>query len=184
VVRALHTVDCASCLASMPFMKRLRFQSKPLIIRLLLWAVIVVAGAAAVFLSISYVAIPLHVALSPSLHPTLYEWGLYGGSPSQTYASNGLSSPRISIRKDNSLCHDGYTFINFNGDSMPKAGPAILDENLELIWKAEDYGTTTNLKVQTYKGKQYLTFWSGSKGGTMGTGVYPMVSSEHRQAEP
>jgi hypothetical protein len=160
----------------MPFMKRLRFESRPLILRLVLWAVLAGAGAVAVFLSISYVAIPLHILLSPTLSPTLYELGLYGGSPSKTYISNGLSSPRISTRKDDSQCHNGYTFINFNGDSMLAAGPGILGANNELIWKSEDFGTTTNLKVQTYRGKPYLTFWAGRKGGTMGKGVYVLVS--------
>ncbi|KAJ9612047.1 hypothetical protein H2200_003642 [Cladophialophora chaetospira] len=105
--------------------------------------------------------------------------GFYGGSPSQTYVSNGLSSPRISARKHDSSCNQEYTFLNFNGDSVPSPGPAILSASNELVWKAEGLGTTTNTKVQTYKGKQYLTFWAGKKGGTMGTGQYHLLNASY-----
>ena len=159
----------------MSFTRRLHFKSKPLFVKLLLWVLLAVSSVAALFLTISYVVIPLHIALSPSLTPGFYELGLYGGSPSQTYISNGLTSPRISARTGAGLCRNGYTFINFNGASVPRPGPAILNDNNELIWKAEEFGTTTNLKVYTYRGEQYMTFWSGNKGGTMGKGVYYMV---------
>ncbi len=158
-------------------LRRLRFETNSLYARLLSWTVLAVACVVLLYLSISYVAIPFLILLSPTLHPALYELGFYGGSPSQTYISNGLSSPRISTRKYDSSCDPGYTFLNFNGDSVPHPGPAILDADNELVWKAEGQGTTTNLKVQTYKGEQYLTFWSGKKGGTMGAGVYYLVSS-------
>jgi hypothetical protein len=48
------------------------------------------------------------------------------------------------------------------------------------VWKTEGLGATTNLKLQTYKGEQYVTFWTGKKGGTMGRGVYHMVSPRKR----
>ncbi|OCT54898.1 Arylsulfotransferase [Cladophialophora carrionii] len=165
----------------MPLMGRLRFKAKsqPLLVRLLLYAILVAAGAGVLYLSVAYVAIPLLIVLSPTLHPTLYELGLYGGSPSQTYISNGLSSPRISTRKSDPQCDKAYTFLNFNGASMARSGPAILDPDNELVWKLETEGTTTNLKVQTYKGEQYVTYWTGMKGGTMGSGVYHMLDSSY-----
>ena len=153
-----------------------RFEFKSLWVRLLLWAVIVVAGAFALYFSISYVAIPLLVWLSPTLNPTLYELGFYGGSPSQTYVSNGLSSPRISTRKYDDACDRGYTFLSFNGDSIQTKGPAILNADNELIWKAEQFGASTNVKLQNYKGEQFLTFWAGHKSGSKGRGVYYLVS--------
>ncbi|EXJ71923.1 uncharacterized protein A1O5_04424 [Cladophialophora psammophila CBS 110553] len=163
----------------MLLMGRRRFEVKPFVLRLLLWAVIVVAGAVALYLTISYAAIPLLIWLSPTLNPTLYDLGFYGGSPSQTYVSNGLSSPRTSIGKHDPDCDKGYTFLNYNGGSIPNPGPAILDSNRELIWKGEGFAVTTNLKVQSYMGQQYLTFWSGKKGGTMGRGVYHMLDSSY-----
>lgn len=40
-------------------------------------------------------------------------------------------------------------------------GPAILDAKGELIWMDNTVFTQSmNLNVQTYKGKEYLTFWS------------------------
>jgi hypothetical protein len=165
----------------MPLIGRLRFKAKSqrLVVRLLFYAILAVAGLAVLYLSISYVAVPLLILLSPTLHPTLYELGLYGGAPSQTYLSNGLSSPRISIRKSDPQCDKAYTFLNLNGGSMASPGPAILDANGGLVWKTEGLGATTNLKLQTYKGEQYVTFWTGKKGGTMGRGVYHMVSAEN-----
>jgi hypothetical protein len=177
-----HADDNNACFPHpMPCLGKLRLELKPLIWRLLIWAVLIIASAGVVFLSISYIAIPLHILLSPRLYPSLYELGLYGGSPSQTYISNGLTSPRVSIRQHSENCDPGYTFLNFNGDSVPQHGPAILDSANELVWKAEHYGTTTNHKVQSYRGEQFLTFWAGAKGGTMGQGVYIMVSGFPRR---
>ncbi|KIW75637.1 hypothetical protein Z517_10379 [Fonsecaea pedrosoi CBS 271.37] len=163
----------------MPLMGHRRFEMKPFAIRLLLWAVVAVASAFVLYLTISYAAIPLLIWLSPTLNPTLYDLGFYGGSPSQTYISNGLSSPRVSISKYDPNCDKGYTFLNYNGGSMPNPGPAILDSNSELVWKGQNFDVTTNLKVQSYMGQQYLTFWSGKKGGTMGKGVYYMLDSSY-----
>lgn len=156
---------------------------KPWLLRLLLVVGVVLTSGIALFLTISYVAIPLFTWLSPTLNPTLYDLGFYGGSPSQSYVSNDLTSPRLSTVKSDSACDPGYVFLNYNGGSMAAPGPAILTANNELVWKAENYHVTTNLKVQTYKKRQYLTFWTGEKGGTMGRGVYhmvsPHVSNEH-----
>lgn len=160
----------------MPLIPRALFESRPLLFRLLLRAAAVASSLVVLYLGIAYVAIPLHVWLSPVLNPTLYELGLYGGSPSQTFVSNGLTAPRVSVRKYDDSCEKTYTFLTYNGASVPHPGPAILDADNELVWKAENYGVSTNLKVQTYQGEQYLTFWSGQKGGTMGRGVYHMVS--------
>ncbi|RMZ76562.1 hypothetical protein DV737_g4770, partial [Chaetothyriales sp. CBS 132003] len=37
-----------------------------------------------------------------------------------------------------------------------------------------------NLNVQTYKGKQYLTFWTGRQAGTSGAGEYKMVNESYQ----
>jgi hypothetical protein len=152
----------------MLFMGKSRFESRPLLVRLLLWPIVIAAGAFVTYLSISYVAIPTLVSVSTTFNPTLYRAGLYGGAPLQRYLSCDLTSPRISVQRHDDQCEESYTFLNFNGDSMEDKGPAILDARNELVWLDTSFATTTNLKVQTYQGKQYLTFWSGEKGGTNG----------------
>lgn len=150
---------------------------KPFTIRLLLFSVAGVAGCFALFLTLSHVVIPLLVWLSPTFNPTLYDLGLYGAYPSRSYLSNDLTTPRVTRFRSDPSCERGFVFLTVNGDSVERGGPMILDYNNEIIWKGEGYQATTNLKVQTYQGKQYLTFWSGHKAGTLGRGVYYMVSS-------
>jgi hypothetical protein len=149
---------------------------KPSVVRILCVAAVVVASALAIFFSISYVAIPLFVWLSPSLNPTLYDWGFYGACPLQTFVSSDLVVPRVSTARSHSDCDNGFVFLTVGGASTGPTGPTILNSDNELVWKSESYAVTTNLQVQRYKGQDYLTFWSGKKLGTKGVGVYYLVS--------
>lgn len=56
----------------------------------------------------------------------------------------------------------------------------ILDAMGGLIWTEDDYGQTANLKVQRYKGKDYLTMWSGEKAATSGKGLYFMLDESYQ----
>ncbi|KAI4730149.1 hypothetical protein E4T49_02129 [Aureobasidium sp. EXF-10728] len=52
----------------------------------------------------------------------------------------------------------------------------MLDGHGDLIWMDEKFGPyVMNLKVQEYKGEQYITFWSGDIGPGFGLGTYYMV---------
>lgn len=149
---------------------------KPRFFRALCIAVVGLASAVVVFLSISYILSPLLLWLSPSLNPTLYDWGAYGACPLQSFVTTDLVAPRVNTRRTHPDCGRGLVLLTINGDSAGPKGPAILDARNELVWKSQGYGSATNLQVQHYKGQNYLTFWAGRKVGTKGTGMYYMVS--------
>ncbi|KIW16865.1 hypothetical protein PV08_04055 [Exophiala spinifera] len=155
---------------------------KPLFVRALCIAVVVVASVFAVFFSISYVISPLLVWLSPSLNPTLYDWGAYGACPLQSFVTTGLVVPRVSTRQTHPDCESGLVLLTINGDSAGPKGPAIFDAHNELVWKSQGYSSATNLQVQSYRGQNYLTFWAGKKVGTKGVGTYYMLDSSYNEA--
>lgn len=52
----------------------------------------------------------------------------------------------------------------------------MMDHKGHLVWAHEEWGSVKNLQVQTYKGRQYLTFWVGDDGfWGHGSGFYKMV---------
>ncbi|TIA16657.1 hypothetical protein D6C80_04360 [Aureobasidium pullulans] len=54
----------------------------------------------------------------------------------------------------------------------------MLDGRGDLVWMDETFGPyVMNLKVQEYKGEQYLTFWSGDISLGFGLGTYYMLDS-------
>ncbi|KAL3424072.1 secreted protein [Phlyctema vagabunda] len=58
----------------------------------------------------------------------------------------------------------------------------ILDAKGHLIWAKGDYGQVYNLKVQKYKGNDYLTFWAGDDTvGGHGAGYYHMLDHTYRE---
>jgi hypothetical protein len=55
----------------------------------------------------------------------------------------------------------------------------ILDQNGDLVWFKE-YGTTYNFNIHSFRGEDYLTFWTGNDGVRgHGNGIYYMVSEVH-----
>ena len=63
------------------------------------------------------------------------------------------------------------------GKVVESPGPMITDAQGELIWMEDSFGEVMDLKVQTYNGEDYLTFWSGIDDKTHGRGKYYMVSN-------
>jgi hypothetical protein len=146
------------------------------VVRGLTIAAVLAFSAVTVFLAVAYICIPLLAWLSPTLNPTLYDWGFYGASPTQSFVSSDLIAPRVTAPRVSERCEEGYVFLTLSGKSVGPPGPTILDARNELVWRSEDYQVTTNLKVQRYRGEDYLTFWSGQKWGALGSGVYYLVS--------
>lgn len=74
-------------------------------------------------------------------------------------------------------CRDGlHTLIAPRGSDVYTPGPMILDQDGHLVW-FKPMGQTYNMNVQTYKGQEYLTFWSGDDSIVgHGEGTYYMVS--------
>lgn len=108
-----------------------------------------------------------------------YDWGLYGAYPRLSYESFSWASPWVNLVKSSSKCEDGYTFIEPRGDSVPHAGPIILDNDGNLVWMEAKYGQAMDVKVQTYKGNDYITFWHGGDSGWFGRGYYLMLDSSY-----
>lgn len=92
-----------------------------------------------------------------------YDSGQYGHWPLQKYYSTTVQSPRFnvfpSLDRDDS---DGlYIFIAPHGFKVAHPGPLIVDDEGTLVWTDDSYGKVFDLRVQSYAGKQYLTFWTG-----------------------
>ena len=134
---------------------------------------------AAVILAVSGVhrfVLPIAGWIWPSLQSSFYDLGVYGAYAPREYVSSNLTFPYVSHPLWDDQCDHGYVFLTPQGASVEHPGPSILDGKGELVWKSEQYGTVANLKVQKYRGQNYLTFWAGHKAGTFGQGVYHMVS--------
>lgn len=107
-----------------------------------------------------------------------YDIGLYGAYPGETYATFPLAAPRLSVPRWNKQCNDDYlTLLTPRGWAVPTPGPVILDARGNLVWMEERFGEVMDMKIQEYKGENYITFWSGIDDGTHGRGTYYMVSA-------
>lgn len=139
--------------------------------------------AGGLFLVIAqHITIPIIVWIAPNTETWFYDWGAFGAYRSQSYVSFALRSPQTSVIRWEDSCSDGQVFLNINGPSVADNAPVILDGNGELIWMSNEFPTTMNLKVQRYKGQDYLTFWGGKKAKTSGQGDYFMLDSNYRIA--
>lgn len=108
-----------------------------------------------------------------------YDWGLHGSYPSKSYESFGAKSPLFNIVRDDDRCGDGLLFMEPRGGYVETPGPVVVDARGELVWTETRWGQAMDVKVQSYKGKDYITFWIGEDVGTFagGTGTYLMVGS-------
>ena len=149
------------------------------IFRYAIFAALSLAGLAVTLAILQQLLVPVLVYFWPSLETPFYDLALFGAYPTHEYISFNLSSPRATqVRWDDS-CNRGHVFIDPGGDSTDHRGPMILDGMGNLVWTSDQYETTTNLKVQQYRGNEYLTFWSGQKAKTMGTGTYYMLDDTY-----
>lgn len=106
---------------------------------------------------------------------TAFEWLLLGIYPQRYFKSFSLSVPLLNFLKWSPSCGHGYTLIAPRGVFVWHPAPMIFDEIGSLIWADDRYGDVTDLKVQQYKGENYLTFWTGIQASTFGKGHYVMV---------
>ncbi|TGJ84666.1 hypothetical protein E0Z10_g4104 [Xylaria hypoxylon] len=68
------------------------------------------------------------------------------------------------------------------GKLVSDPGPTIFDSRGELVWTDDSYGAVFNFQIQTYKGENYLTFWSNPEGSThgYGRGTYYILDSSYQ----
>lgn len=124
--------------------------------------------------------LPFVAFIVPAVQTPFYDLGVYGAYPTQQYASFHLEGPRAQHLRWNDRCDSGLILMTPNGPSIERPGPMILDSRGDLVWMSDDFGPTANLKVQSYNGEDYLTFWSGEKAATSGKGVYFMMDSTYQ----
>lgn len=62
---------------------------------------------------------------------------------------------------------------------MQNPGPIILDNEGNLVWMGTEYGQAMDVKVQKYRGNDYITFWHGDDSGWFGRGYYLMLDSSY-----
>lgn len=107
-----------------------------------------------------------------------YETGDLGGWPQQLYKSSPVIGPVLNYMQKSEQCysHGGYTMITPRGNSVPMPGPMIVDDRGNLVW-TKNYGRAYDLKVQQYRGEDYLTFWIGKEIDGYGNGSHYMVTS-------
>lgn len=122
-------------------------------------------------------ALPIITWLAPSLRTTFYDLGFYGAYPTESFASFHLSAPRPNIVQWDASCDEGLILLDPSGPSVSHTGPTILKADGTLVWTTDQYQTTTNLKVQRYRGLDFLTFWSGHKEKSVGWGTYYMLDA-------
>ncbi|KAK0353840.1 hypothetical protein LTR02_010564 [Friedmanniomyces endolithicus] len=149
------------------------------IFRYTLSAVLSLAALVVVVVTTQFLLIPIIIYFWPQLETPFYDLGFFGAYPTRDYVSFNLSSPRSTLIRWDDSCDRGNVFIDPGGPSPDHRGPMILDGRGNLVWTSDQYETTTNLKVQRYRGSDYLTFWSGHKAKTMGTGSYYMLDNTY-----
>ncbi|KAH9828456.1 Arylsulfotransferase (ASST) [Teratosphaeria destructans] len=137
-------------------------------------------SAAALWLLGRFVIVPLLVLLCPDLDIWFYSTAVYGLYPERSYVSSDLTSPDVHMVRWDPVCEaSGFTLLAMDGPSIDKLGPMVLDARGDLVWTSDQYGHAANLKVQTYQGQNYLTFWAGEKLEESGQGQYYMVDSSY-----
>lgn len=109
-----------------------------------------------------------------------YDRGLLGKTPAEHYKSYPHSSSRLLQRVWSEACRsDEYYFFAPRGAHLPNAGPTIVDSEGHFVWFSGSFPNTYNFRAQTYKGEQYLTWWSGNDHlGGHGEGWYFMVRTD------
>ncbi|RAL09342.1 uncharacterized protein BO97DRAFT_472561 [Aspergillus homomorphus CBS 101889] len=109
------------------------------------------------------------------LHGLWYEHGLFGSHLTLSYESIDIESSEVLVKQWGPHCEEGYVFLSPRGHSYPEPAPLIYDYRGNLVWMGRAFGEFMDLKIQQYKGQDYLTFWAGEFDGTRGIGQYYMV---------
>ena len=117
----------------------------------------------------------------PYINNSAYDEGNYGGYPVQKYKSSDALAPHFNIIQHRPDCNDQlFTFLSPRGyyDEARNARAVIVDQEGALVWSSGwEEKQIYNLRAQTYKGNDYITFWAGNDAvGGHGAGEYYMVS--------
>lgn len=115
-----------------------------------------------------------------------YEKGAYGAHPYQSYRTIPYDPPSLNVLQSHPLCESSmHTFLAPRGEFMRSPLAMMLDSSNRLVW-AMGYKSQQiyNVRVQKYRGNDYITFWTGNDTvGGHGAGVVHMVSSQPPQEQ-
>lgn len=135
------------------------------IIRVVLRLAAALALVAISLLAIHRAFLPLLGWLFPSIQGTLYDLAVYGIYPSREFRTFPLQVPTPEFVQWSDECDDGgLVFLSpYGGAVEPARGPMILDASGRLVWLTDRWneeGAVMNLRVQSWKGEDYLTIVS------------------------
>lgn len=117
--------------------------------------------------------------IAPYNASRLYDLGIFGAYPHRKFMTVDYEAPRVNIKQWSDQCEDGrYILLTPRGRYVSNSGPMLLDNKGNMVWSGKEFGMVSDLKVQRYRGEEYLTFWTGHDDGTHGHGVYHMVSCQ------
>ncbi|KAK5169755.1 uncharacterized protein LTR77_005733 [Saxophila tyrrhenica] len=150
--------------------------------RIAAFAILAIAGILLAVLFIHRGLLPVVAWLIPALRLPFLDFAVYGPYPTQQFVSFDLHAPKPWRTLWDKSCDGGQIFIGPNGPSVTDSGPVITDTNGELIWMTHEYNTVMNFDMQSYRGKDYLTFWTGNKTGSNGRGEMLMLDSNYKVA--
>lgn len=106
---------------------------------------------------------------------TWYDLGFRGLHPTLRYHSFEYPVTDVEFLQYDSRCSKEQIFLAPRG-SAAEPGAVILEHNGEPVWHQHGFGgDIQDFRVQLYKGKRYLTFWSGNETGGRKTGLWYMV---------
>lgn len=123
------------------------------------------------------------IAPSAPYYNAEVDQGVHGSYPVRKFKTSDIRPPVVNFLNWTSECEDElHTFITPRGWSVSSPGPMILDSGGSVIWSQQFDnqfgGQAYDLKVQSYKGHDYLTFWLGDdRIRGHGHGHYHMVCS-------
>ncbi|KAL3956103.1 hypothetical protein ACCO45_008949 [Purpureocillium lilacinum] len=109
---------------------------------------------------------------------TWYDWGWYGARPQQRYRSFKSASPKPNLVLRDDRCDDGLIFLEPRERQPDDPGLVILDGEGNLVWTATQWTETNNVKVQTFNGSRYMTFWTRGKDAS-DDGYYVMLDESY-----
>jgi hypothetical protein len=144
--------------------------------------VVVIAIFLLLLLFIHRGILPVVAWLIPSLHKPFLDFAVYGAVPLQEYVSFDLKAPSPWRLLWDKSCEGGHILVGPNGPDIPKSGPVIMDTNGELVWMEAQWNDIMNFNIQTFKDKDYLTFWAGNKQGGVGQGDMLLLDSNYKVA--
>lgn len=145
-------------------------------LRIVLFTGLAFGSTSLILVLVRFVLVPLLVLLIPALEIQCYDYGFYGAYPEQSYVSSNATSRCVSVVRWDASCDNGLVLLALDGPSITDPQPLILDSKGNLVWTSDQFGHSANLKIQQYRGDEYLTFWAGEKLQESGRGVYYMVS--------